>query len=335
MDTPRTTAKRKKFCHAIPTAFALLTTLAAQAAAPAVTSEVLWRDPIDISARNLFFGPGGEEHQPVGNFTFVSEDLAGTNAKIVVRDQDGAKWTVKLGPEARPETAATRLIWAIGYFANEDYFVPSLHVDGMPRRLHRGQKLLAADGSLPNVRLKRHLEDEKKIGTWLWRENDFTDTRELNGLRAMMALLNNWDLTDENNGIYTSGNQRIFMITDVGSTFGSGNLTWPTRNARGNLRVYRRSKFITRVGPDFVDFRAPVRDSLFFLATPHEYFSKLPLHWIGKHVPRSDAKWLGELLARLSPQQIRDAFRSAGYSAEEVEGFASAVQARIAQLEEL
>ena len=298
-------------------------------------SAVLWSDPAGISSRNLFYGPGGEKDQPLGTFTFLSEDFSGTNPKIVVRDQNGVKWTVKLGPEARPKTAATRLVWAIGYFANEDYFVPALNVTGMPRRLHRGQNLIAPDGSLRNVRLKRHLEGEKKSESWQWRQNAFTGTRELNGLRVMMALLNNWDLTDENTGIYKIDGRQVFMVSDLGSTFGSGNLTWPTRNARGNLNAYRHSRFITKAGADYVDFHAPARDSLFFLATPREYFSKLPLHWIGKRVPRSDAKWVAQLLAQLSPAQIRDAFRSAGYSPEEVEGFAKAFEARIAQLEEL
>jgi hypothetical protein len=40
---------------------------------------------------------------------------------------------VKLGSEARPETVASGLLWAVGYFANEDYFVPVLHV----REMHR------------------------------------------------------------------------------------------------------------------------------------------------------------------------------------------------------
>jgi hypothetical protein len=303
---------------------------------------VLWRNPPDISTRNLFYGPGGEKDQPHGNFSFVSEDLNGTNPKIVARDADGVKWTVKLGAEARPETAATRLTWALGYFVNEDYFVSDLKVSGMPRRLRRGQSLIAPDGSLPNVRLKRHLAGEKKAENWLWRQNDFTGTREFNGLRVMMALLNNWDLTDENNAIYSAENdqatgtaEQIYMVSDLGSTFGTGNLTWPMRNARGNLRAYRNSKFITKVGPDYVDFHAPARTSLFFLATPREYFSKFKLRWIGKHVPREDAKWLGQLLARLSPDQIRDAFRAAGYSPEEVEGFAEVVQHRITQLEDL
>jgi hypothetical protein len=44
---------------------------------------------------------------------------------------------------------------------------------------------------------------------------------------------------------------------------------------------------------------------------------------------------MGELLALLTPDQIRDAFLAAGYSPQQVEGFAATVQARIAELQEL
>ena len=50
-----------------------------------------------------------------------------------------------------------------------------------------------------NARLKRYLEGEEKNGTWKWKDNPFTGTREFNGLRVMMALINNWDLKDVNN----------------------------------------------------------------------------------------------------------------------------------------
>src|ERR1700693_2901653 len=63
---------------------------------------VLWRDPVDIGSRNLFYGPGGEKDQPHGPFTFIEEDLHGTNPKYIVRDRDQVKWTVKLGIEGRP-----------------------------------------------------------------------------------------------------------------------------------------------------------------------------------------------------------------------------------------
>jgi hypothetical protein len=58
----------------------------------------------------------------------------------------------------------------------------------------------------------------------------------------------------------------------------------------------------------------------------------MDLRWIGKQVPRADARWMGDLLARLSPEQIRDAFRAAGYSPEETEGFAQVVERRIKEL---
>ena len=70
---------------------------------------VLWTDPADISSRNLLYGPGGQEHQPAGTMKFVEEDPAGHNPKFDVTDEAGTKWKVKMGPEARPETAASRL----------------------------------------------------------------------------------------------------------------------------------------------------------------------------------------------------------------------------------
>jgi hypothetical protein len=297
---------------------------------------VLWREPTDIRTRNLFYGPGGKEHEPHGAVTFLSEDLDGTNPKIVVRDRDGVKWKVKMGPEARPETAATRLVWAAGYFVNEDYFVPSLRVENLPAHLHRGQKFVSADGTIANIRMKRYLKGEEKAGNWAWRDDPFIGTREFNGLRVMMALVNNWDLTDENNKVYEEKRgERVYMVSDLGSTFGTPGLTWPMSKARGNVSTYSHSKFITKVTADTINVGAPHRDSLFFLATPHEFFKKLKLRAIGKNIPRDDAHWMGELLGQLSPEQIRDAFRAAGYSPQEVGGFASVVERRIAELQKL
>jgi hypothetical protein len=44
---------------------------------------------------------------------------------------------------------------------------------------------------------------------------------------------------------------------------------------------------------------------------------------------------MGQVLGQLSPEQIRDAFRAAGYSAQEVNDFTAVVQARIAELNAL
>jgi len=315
---------------------------AAEAETAGTGRAVLWRNPADIASRNLFFGPGGHQHQPHGMFTFLKEDLAGSNPKFTVRDQDGVKWKVKLGAEARPETVASRLVWAVGYFTNEDYFLEDLRVQDMPGHLHRGQRLVASDGSMHNVRLKRYLNGEEKIGSWQWRQEPFSGTRELNGLRVMMALINNWDLTDENTAIYEDEHggaegvpEQIYMVSDLGASFGKVGLSWPLGKARGNLNAFRRSKFISRVTPDGVDFRTPARPAWFFLATPKEYNLRLHLRWIGRQIPRQDVRWMGQLLARLSGDQIRDAFRAAGYSTQDVEGFTSVVEERIAELNKL
>ena len=38
---------------------------------------LLWRLPERVSSRDLFYGPGGREHQPQGPFVFVKEDTDG------------------------------------------------------------------------------------------------------------------------------------------------------------------------------------------------------------------------------------------------------------------
>jgi hypothetical protein len=303
---------------------------------------VLWRNPTDIASRNLFFGSGGKAHQPQGPFTFLKEDTSGTNPKFEVRDSEGVEWKVKLGEEARPETVASRLVWAVGYFTNEDYFLADLRVGNMPTHLKRGQNLIGPDGLMHNVRLKRHLIGQKKIGSWQWRQNPFIQTRELNGLRVMMALINNWDLKDQNNALYeekrdgdSSGPERIFMVSDLGASFGTTGRGRSHAISKGNLKSYTHSKFISKVTPSYVDFSAPSRPSLLLLFSPAEFVSRLRLRKIGKRVPRTDVRWMGHLLAQLSPEQVRDAFRAAGYTPQEVEGFTRVVEERITALNKL
>src|SRR5215470_5505265 len=93
----------------------------------------VWREPADIASRNLLYGSGGEKHQPRGPFTFVKEDLDGSNPKFTIVDSQAVKWKVKMGQEARCETAASRLVWAAGYFTTDDYYLPELQVPDMPR----------------------------------------------------------------------------------------------------------------------------------------------------------------------------------------------------------
>jgi len=304
------------------------------------SAALLWQYPANIASRDLYYGPGGKEHAPHTTFTFLKEDMSGTNPKFDIRDQDGTRWKVKLGVEARPETVASRLVWAVGYYANEDYFLPTLRVENMPR-LRRGQNLVAPDGAMHNVRLKRYLKDEKKVGSWKWRDTPFAQERELNGLRVLMALMNNWDVKDENNSIYeeqgTDGRrpELHYAVSDLGASFGTTGRSWTHNLSKGNLKSYQNSKFIRKVTPEYVDFTVPSRPALIYVFTPKEFISRMDLRWIGQHISRTDVEWIGGLLAQLSPNQIRDAFRSAGYPPEQVESFSAVIEKRIAELNKL
>jgi hypothetical protein len=293
-------------------------------------SALLWSDPSNWESRNLFYGRGGKAHEPHGSFTFEKEDLDGSNPKFSVRDGDGVRWKVKLGLEARPETVATRLVWAAGYSVNEDYFVPEIKIDGMPAHLHRGQKLIGPGGAARNVRLKR--EGEKKIGIWQWDKVGFAGSREWNGLRVLMALIGNWDLKDVNNSVYREGLQSVYMVSDLGASFGSAGVSWPISRAKDNLTSYSHSKFIRRIGPDTIDFEVPARPAFVRIVDPRAYFERIRLEHLGRNVPRADARWLGQLLARLAPGQIQDAFRAAGYSPQESQAFVGLLEHRITLL---
>jgi hypothetical protein len=300
----------------------------------ALAGAVLWQDPGNIASRDLYYGPGGETDQPHGPFTFEKEDLDGSNPKFVVRDRDGVKWKVKLGTEARPETVASRIVWAVGYFTDEDYFLPDFKVQEMPRHLHRGQSLVAADGTMRNVRLKRYLKGQEKLGRWSWRDSAIGDTRGLNGLRVMMALIDNWDLKDENNSIYQYKDEHpIFAVSDLGASFGTTGNAGPA--GKGNLQAYVHAQFITRVGLGYINFKTPSRPALIHVFDLPAYVRRVRLESIGKHIPLADARWVGQMLAHLSPRQIEAAFRAAGYSPEDVTAFAGAVETRIAALNEL
>ncbi|HWQ32762.1 MAG TPA: hypothetical protein VNQ79_07900 [Blastocatellia bacterium] len=294
---------------------------------------LLWSEPTDLASRKLLYGPGGQEHAPSGTFTFIEEDHGGYNPKFTVRDQQGRKWKVKLGPEAKSETAATRLVWAAGYFADEDYFVPELRVEQM-KKLSRGEEFVSPDGTVRGARLELHKADEKKIGDWSWFENPFIGSRELNGLKVMMALINNWDLKTENNAVYEGPDgTRRYVVSDLGASFGrTGSIS--TRS-RSNLQDYVRSEFIEKIRPAEVDFVLDTRP-FFLLAINFPWYNeRSEMEKIVKHIPRSDARWIGTLLAGLSNEQLSDAFRAAGYTQQEAELYTQQLRYRITQLTKL
>ncbi|MGC2208498.1 MAG: hypothetical protein WA532_00180 [Candidatus Korobacteraceae bacterium] len=305
--------------------------------ASATANPVLWKVPDNIAAKNLFWGQGGER-QPKPPFVFIREDRNGTSPKCDVRDATGEKWRVKLGAESRPEVVASRLLWAVGYFANDDYVLPEAHISGLKMK-RKSDKMHGTQ--VFDARFARKPDGEKKIGIWKWSDNPFVGTRAFNGLRVMMAVMNNWDLKDSNNAVYADrkNGTQIFLASDIGATFGANRYGFSEYHAKGNLDSYEGSKFITHVSATEVDFGtpSPPLNPLAMAAGFGEimYAAGMPLEWIGKHIPIEDARWIGSMLGQLSHQQLEDAFRAGNFQADEADAYVKVLEDRIAELKGL
>jgi len=311
----------------------LICSLPAFAFQTSTTPAAVWRDPGNVGSLNLVYGPGGEAHKPDGKFTFVKEDKEGSSTKFEIVDENGVRWKAKLGEEIKSETAATRLLWAAGYFTDEDYYVAELRVAKMPK-LDRGGTVTSADGLIHGVRLERIVAGQKKSGNWSWFKNPFVGTKELNGLRIMMAMINNWDLKEVNNGIYTrKGGGTHYAVTDLGASFGETG-DYITRS-KSNAEDYGKTKFVQKVTAKQVDFYLSSRPFVLTAVAVPNYLTRTKMQDVVKDIPLAHAKWLGKLLVQLSDEQIRDCFRAAGYSANEVEIYASTVKERITDLNSL
>lgn len=294
-------------------------------------AERIWLDPGPIAALDLVNGPGGQAHAPSteGAFTFAGEDDDATSPKFDVTDAEGVVWKVKLGDEAQAETAATRFLWAAGYLVDEVYYFAEMTVVDLPE-LKRGQKYVSAGGVVRGARLERKRPPQAKVGDWDWFENPFVGTRELNGLRVMMALLNSWDLKRINNAIYVVDGERHYTVSDLGGTFGkTGDAMTRTK---GVPKDYEESKFVAKVTPNAVDFVLHSRPHFLGVVDVANYRERTKMEQITKGIPRADVQWLAHRLSQLTAAQISDGFRAAGFGGEDLEILTRVMRRRIAEL---
>lgn len=268
---------------------------------------VLWAQPTDITSRDLFLGPGGKAMRPdLRRITLIKEEKGGYSKKYRIRDGSGHEWVAKIGKEAQSETAAVRLLWGMGYYTEINYLVPRITIPGK--------------GTFNNVRLEARPDNWKREGEWKWKQNPFTGTPQLQGLKIMMALINNWDLKDANNVIIKErGDDELrYVISDLGATFGHASTTpiiWRITRSRNNPTKYVKSNFFEKVKGD-----------------------RVVLHYGGKNrgllkdIRVDDAQWIAALLSQLTDQQLRDAFRAANYSPSDINLLASEVRERANEL---
>jgi hypothetical protein len=275
--------------------------------------KIMW-EAGNVGSRDTFLGPGGEAMRPdLSSITFIKKETGGHNKKYRIKDGSGRVWVAKLGREAQPETAAVRLMWALGYKTEINYLVPSLTIPGV--------------GTFSNVRLEARPESIERLENWKWKQNPFTGTNELQGLKILMVFFNNWDILDIQNKILQvegrRGTELHYIVSDMGSTFGKlGNNNFPIIYRLGrktnNPEKYLNSSFIKKVenGSLKLAYKGKLRE-------------------IFRDVTVNQGRWLADLLIQLNDRQIRDAFRAANYSDTQIDMFTRGVKKRITQLDDV
>jgi hypothetical protein len=278
---------------------------------------VLWQEPTDIATRDLYWGQGGEAMQPdLRKVRLIKKEPGGYSTKYRVKDASGRQWVAKLGKEAQSETAATRLMWAVGYTSDVDYLIPSVRIEGLKK-------------TFTNVRFSARPEGVKRIDGWKWADNPFIGKPEFQGLKVMMVLLNNFDIKDSNNKILVlhkdSGETELrYFVADLGGTFGKVYgmpkifrifIFKPDRN---NPNAYAKAHMIDDVKDGRIRFH---------------YSGKRPN--LFRDITVEDAEWIAGRLSQLSDRQIEDAFRAANYSSEEIRKLTQGLHERIKELVEL
>jgi len=288
----------------------------ADASAPAV----LWRDPGRIGALDLYWGAGAQSRAPRGPFSFVEEDTSGTNPKITVKDARGRTWDMKFDEEVHAEVAANRLVWALGYLVEDQYFVRSGTVTGA-KELGRARKFVGANGAFKDARFRfRDPAAPRTEEEWTLQRNPFVGSKELSGLHILMTLINNWDIEGPRNNrvlrARVSGGrvERRFLVSDLGATFGKMGGGPISNHSKWVLDDFRKEKFIDKVEAGT-------------LHLAHDGFDPDI-----NRVPLAHARWFAGLASQLSSSQLRRAFEAAGAAPAEVDGYTAKLREKIAQL---
>lgn len=249
----------------------------------------LWRNPTDLAQRDLRWGPGRPANapSPKAEYTVVKRDDTGFSRGYDVVGPDKRKWSIKVGKEAQPEIVLSRILWALGYYQPETYYVKDWQLAGN----------FEFEGQPARFRLQSgHHTD----GEWKWVDNPFAGTTPMHGLIAINLLFNNWDLKTSNNRVYRlEGSDaeptRRYVVQDLGASLGRPRV-FPAIGTRNDLEDFETTPLIKNVrGSDVV---------LNYRGRHGEILDRLSV---------DDLIWACELLNRLSDAQFDQAFRAAEY----------------------
>jgi hypothetical protein len=275
-----------------------------------------------------FATPGKEMGGKTPKFGCKITSVESANGKIQtltpeIDDADPVK--VKFGAddnEVYAEVVATRLMWALGYYA-DSWFPVRVECHNCPKNPETGAGPASTQTFDPATIVrkfpwKKMTEAGKDEEGWSWKELDTANgqpTYERDGLKLLAAFMKHSDnkppqqrLTCDKVDVdqktqppTTTCNKSVMLVQDVGATFGTGGWFTSNTTAKMNLTGWSNKKLWIEVGTDGApkQCRAGLRKSL----TAHDGLSN-PL--ISEEGRRFDAG----LMCQLTDHQIEDLFRA-------------------------
>ena len=287
---------------------------------------VLWHDPGAVE-RVDFLKPAGGYEAPRPPFLFIEEEMDGTSAKVMIRDSAGVLWRVKGGPEGRAEAFVTRLVSALGYFAEPTCFLAHGRIEGIHGPLRRARGFIDPDGTFHWAAFERRIEGLKFLPTkWSYLDSPFRDTSGLAGLKVLIMLVSNWDNKDSrdvhkgsNTGVLArSGepSQHIYFVTDWGQSLGRWGAFWGRSHWNCDDFSKQTPHFVKGVENGQVQFGYGGQHTGNFR----------------RNISVADVRWLMQYLGRVTDAQIKLGLLAAGATDEEQRCFARELRARIEQL---
>src|SRR5687767_1357328 len=281
--------------------------------APPPPGASMWVEPADLAGRDLYYGPWGRELAPDPKDVYELVELkhSGVNLGMTVKDSKGREWSVKqpypgnLDSEAPVEVVVSRLLSAVGYHQPPVYYLPAFTLkDDFGRKVTVGG------------RFRPKLEQLKEVGAWDWADNPFVGSKEYQGLIVALTMFNSTDLKSSNNSLYERRDgdlvEQWYVTRDVGSALGDTHRFAPRKN---HVDSFEKMPFILGVTNGYVDFA----------------YTGWYKNLVRDRVKPADVAWASNLLGSLSDQQMRDAFRAAGYEPDTASRFIARLREKIQQ----
>jgi len=296
-----------------------------------VGSMMIWQDRGTLTPSRVYFGQSPEGVDPLSRvpappfsqFEPDDKDRMATSPKAKLTDSRRVKWIAKFGEEARSDTIAPRLAWALGFGSVEGYYVPSGKIEGITASTNLGKSgsAIQRDGTFTHgARFKRHspecepLKDSRGHDmTWDEAHNPGVPPEQLSGLKIFEVLICNWDTQPKNCKVFrfkgANGPANWYIVSDLGGSFG-------IPKHKFILAEYAKSPEVVRkVSADEVELN---------------FAGVIPLQArLHRSVPLAHAQWFRKQLVRLKDREIQAAF-DAGFATDALNrAYASGDEARI------